>query len=136
MLDIGPALLPCLPDNLGSGLHSHACLPCSLAGGWWDRPWLARPYPAGHRIPPSSQILSLMEQLALMSQKRTPLVSISRILKQSQRKNLSYICHRYFKGLFVNTTEFVNSTEHPRSHGCRVFHQAVISPTSLPFTVT
>lgn len=72
VLDIGPALLPCLPDNLGSGLHSHACLPCSLAGGWWDRPWLARPYPAGHSIPPSSQILSLMEQLALMSQKKNP----------------------------------------------------------------
>lgn len=66
-------------------LYYHVCLitwalgftptPVCLApwlGGWWDRPWLARPYPAGHSIPPSSQILSLMEQLALMSQKKNP----------------------------------------------------------------
>lgn len=33
MLDIPPASLSCLLDNLGSGLDSHACLPSSLAGG-------------------------------------------------------------------------------------------------------
>lgn len=98
---------------------------------WWDRPWLAWSCLAGHSIPLSSWLPSLMEQLALMSPRKNPAHERTQDTKMISKKIFGLYSPQVISRAYLWTLSIQSKTQEPKDvrsfpSGSHLIHQPAL----------